>query len=93
MEKPGDLCYDMVIKPERMMVMKFVRFLALMLCVLLLTACGGGDVRTVARHIGRCELYSEAQISDAMDEVEIFFHAEFDGCKLLRLSYDEEQTL
>ena len=73
--------------------MKFVRFLALVLSVLLLTACGGGDVRTVARHIGRCEQYSKAQISDAMDEVEKFFHAEFDGCKLLRLSYDEEQTL
>ena len=28
-----------------------------------------------------------------MDEVERFFRREYDGCKLLRLEYDEEKTL
>ena len=68
-------------------------FLSLVLCLVLLTACGGGDVSEVGRSIGTCELYSVHQIEDAMDEVEKFFQAEFDGCKLLRLSYDEKQTL
>lgn len=72
---------------------KIMSLTALLLCLVLLTACGGGDVRTVARHIGTCERYSERQIADAMDEVEEFFKAEFDGCKLIRLSYDEEETL
>ena len=74
--------------------MKKCRWIALcLLLALLLTACGGGDVRNVERRIGRCEQYSEKQINDAMDEVEKFFKAEFDGCKLLRLEYDEEKTL
>ena len=68
-------------------------FLMLVLCMALLTACGGGDVRHVEHRIGRCEMYSEGQICKAMDEVEKFFKSEFDGCKLLRLEYDEEKTL
>ncbi len=71
---------------------RICNFLTLLLCVLLLTACGGGDVSETGRRIGRCEQYSEAQVSEAMDEVEKFFKAEFDGCKLLRLEYDEEKT-
>ena len=67
--------------------------LSMVLCLMLLSACGGGDVSEVGRSIGTCELYSVHQIEDAMDEVEKFFHAEFDGCKLLRLEYDEEKTL
>ena len=67
-------------------------FLLLVLCTALLTACGGGDVRAVDRWIVNCERYSERQISNAMDEVEKFFRAEFDDCKLLRLEYDEEKT-
>ena len=73
--------------------MKAMKILALLLlCLMLLTACGGGDVRSVDRRIGSSRLYSEKQISNAMDEVEKFFRAEFDGCKLLRLEYDEEKT-
>ena len=73
--------------------MKAMKMLALLLlCLTLLTACGGGDVRAVDRRIVNCERYSERQISKAMDEVEKFFKAEFDGCKLLRLEYDEEKT-
>ena len=69
------------------------RMIALLLCVMMLAGCGGGDVSETARHIGKCERFSEQQIADAMSEVERFFHREYDGCKLLRLDYDEEQTL
>ena len=65
---------------------------ACLLCVALLAACGGGDVSEVGRSIGESEMYSKAEIAQAMDEVEDFFKAEFDGCKLLRLEYDEEKT-
>ena len=66
--------------------------LTVLLCILLLAGCGGGDVSEVGRRIGKCELYSEHQIADAMNEVEAFFRREYDGCKLLRLEYDEEKT-
>ncbi len=74
--------------------MKKCRMLVLWLvCALVLTACGGGDVSEVGRHIGTCERFSEREIAAAMDEVESFFRKEYDGCKLLRLEYDEEKTL
>ena len=59
---------------------------------LILTACGGGEVRGHGRHIGTCEMYRKAEIADAMDEVEAFFKKNFDGCKLIMLEYDEEKT-
>ena len=74
--------------------MKTYKILLLCLaCILLLTACGGGDVSEVGRHIGVCERFSEREVAAAMDEVESFFRKEYDGCKLLRLEYDEEKTL
>ena len=66
--------------------------LSLALCLALLTACGGGDISLVGRRIGQCELFSEWQIANAMDEVERYFQKELDGCKLLRLEYDEQKT-
>ncbi|MBP3660725.1 MAG: hypothetical protein J6I89_04995 [Oscillospiraceae bacterium] len=70
-----------------------IRFLlSALLCMVLLTACGGGDVSEVGRHIGVCERFSRQDVADAMDEVERFFRREYDGCKLLRLEYDEEKT-
>ena len=74
--------------------MKTYKILLLCLvCILLLTACGGGNVSEVGRHIGVCERFSEREVAAAMDEVERFFRKEYDGCKLLRLEYDEEKTL
>lgn len=70
------------------------KWIALLLCVVLLTGCGGGgDVSEVGRRIGTCERYSELEIARAMDDVEAYFKAEFGGCKLLRLDYDEDETL
>ena len=68
--------------------MKFVRFLALVLSVLLLTACGGGKVQTMPA-IGPSNLYTGAEIEKAMDIVMGYFQKEFDGCTLTRLEYDE----
>ena len=67
--------------------------LTVLLCGLLLAGCGGGDVSEVGRSIGTCERFSKREVSAAMDEVERFFRKEYDGCKLLRLEYDEEKTL
>ena len=66
--------------------------LSLMLCLLLLTACGGGDVRGAGRQMGESAPFSRAEIAHAMDQVEDHFRKEFDGCKLLNLRYDEEKT-
>lgn len=69
------------------------RLVALVLALgLLLCACGGGDVSEVGRRIGTCQRFTPAQIDDAMDEVERFFKAEYDGCKLILIEYDEEAT-
>ena len=44
--------------------------LSLMLCLVLLTACGGGDISEVGRQMGESACYSKAEISRAMDQVE-----------------------
>ena len=67
-------------------------FLSLMLCLVLLTACGGGNISEVGRQMGESAHYSKAEIARAMDRVEDHFRNEFDGCKLLNLRYDEEKT-
>ena len=67
-------------------------FLTVLLCVLLLAGCGGGDVSEVGRQMGEPTLFSEREVDQAMAEVVKFFKAEFDGCKLLNLRYNEEKT-
>ena len=69
-----------------------VRILALVLCFVMLAGCGGGDVSEVGRSLGKCERFTPRQIEAAMDEVENEFKANYDGCTLLTLSYDEEDT-
>ena len=94
MDKTGVFCYIVVILTERCDPVKKIKMLlSLLLCAALLTACGGGDVSRVERCLDRGTLYSEGQINDVMDVVEKFFRAEFDGCCLLRLEYNEEKTL
>ena len=70
--------------------MKKIRMLALLLlATVLLTACGGGNVRHVKREMGESALYSQGEIRAAMNEVVGFFRKEFDGCILTGLEYDE----
>ena len=66
---------------------KRIVIISLLLC-LLLTACGGGKVRTMPV-IGPSELYTDREIGKAMDIVADYFKKEFDGCTLIRLEYDE----
>lgn len=68
---------------------KRIAIISLFLCVLLLTACGGGNIRHVMPAIGPSDLYTGAEIEDAMDIVLDYFKKEFDGCTLTRLEYDE----
>ena len=41
---------------------------SLLLCLMLLTACGGGDVSEVGRHIGVCERFSKQEVAYAWSE-------------------------
>ena len=66
-------------------------FLPLVLCLVLLTACGGGDVRNVRRIPGESQLYSNGEINSAMKEVVDFFQKEFDGCTMTEIRYEEEK--
>ena len=65
--------------------------LSLVLCLVLLTACGGGDVRNVKRIPGESQLYSEGEINSAMNVVLDFFQKEFDGCTMTEIRYEEEK--
>jgi hypothetical protein len=66
-------------------------FLSLVLCLVLLSACGGGRVQAKPV-IGTSELYTDAEIQDAMKIVLGYFKKEFDGCTLTRLEYDEPEV-
>ena len=65
--------------------------LSLVLCLVLLTACGGGDVRNVKRIPGESQLYSEGEINSAMNVVLDFFQKEFDGCTMTEIRYEEQK--
>ena len=69
--------------------MKLIRlFVFLLLCLMLLTACGG-DTGNVERVMSQSALYSEEEIGQAMDMVEAKFRKEFEGCRLKNLRYHE----
>ena len=56
-EKPGHLCYIWSIQLKGEMLMKRMKILVfVLLCLLLLTACGGGTVRNVERDPGKSEI-------------------------------------
>ena len=68
--------------------MKKCRWIALCLLLALLPAACGGDVRHAELAVGPSELYTDAEIGDAMDVVLDHFRKEFDGCTLTWLGYD-----
>lgn len=72
--------------------MKRQMMLLMLILSLLLTACGGGDVREAGRQIRASDRFSDKMIADAMDVVEDHFKKHFDGCKLHAIVYDEEAT-
>lgn len=52
----------------------------------------GGDVRNVSREVGASEKFTPGEIEEAMDIAWQYFKEEFEGCKLLSLSYDETHS-
>lgn len=70
-----------------------IRFFLVCLLALLLTACGGGNVDQV--EVAAWEdsaLYSDEDITDAMDVVIAFFRKEYRGCTLTQISYPGDNT-
>ena len=67
---------------------KTILLLALVLS-LILAGCGG-NVGNVSREMDESEIYSPAEIDNAMDIVVRFFAANYDGCTLTEICYDEE---
>ena len=59
--------------------------------LLFLSACGG-KVSGVEKSIGPSELYTDREIEEAMDVVLDTFRADFSGCTLTAIEYDEEET-
>lgn len=53
----------------------------------------GGDVRNVERMTAENTLYTQEEIDTAMDIAIKAFSQGFEGCKLLTIAYDEEETL
>lgn len=72
---------------------KWLAALLVVLSVLLLTGCDHGNADFVTREISESELFSQKEQSDAMDAVCGQFENGFPGCYLLKLWYDEEETL
>lgn len=58
----------------------------------LLAGCAKGDVRKAELLIGESARYAESEIRDAMEVAIAHFKAEFEGCTLLTMEYDEEST-
>lgn len=65
-------------------------------CVIstLTCACGkGGKIENTAKILSESEFYSEEEINEAMNQVMDYFEAEFEGCTLTQLEYEEELSL
>ena len=61
--------------------------------MLLLMPMWGGQVKDCERIVGESELYTEEEITDAMDAVTRNFMLEFAGCTMTELEYDESRSL
>lgn len=68
------------------------RIALLLLALLLLTGCGGGDTKNHGRQIRDSASYSEREIEGAMNVVEKHFQKHFQGCTLLTIVYNEAAT-
>lgn len=68
--------------------------LLVVICTVVFLLGKGGKTSDVERIISITSgVYTEAQITDAMEVVENHFRKNFDDCSLLRLEYDEGKTL
>ena len=65
---------------------KMLLFIFALICLILLTACGG-DISNVRIKACSSDLYSEAEISDAIETALRYFRKEFKGCTLAEIGY------
>lgn len=64
-------------------------FIILFTFVLLFTGCSKGNVSGAQKIICESAVFTQAEIEDAMDVAIAHFKAEFEGCTLLEMEYDE----
>jgi len=65
------------------------KILVVLLAMLLLTGCSGGNTDHVQIDTGTSARYEEAEIIEAMDLVLRKFEKGFEGCYMTKLWYDE----
>jgi hypothetical protein len=61
--------------------------------ILLMWHLTGGNTSSVNLTVSKSEIYSEQDITDAMDVVKLKFNKDFRGCKLTDLWYDEKRSV
>lgn len=70
---------------------KIICTIAMIVMVLTLSACGGGNIDHVEiLEWEPSEIYTDSDIESAMQTAMDYFSKEFDGCTLLTIEYDEE---
>ena len=73
---------------------RVIALLLSVICLLSLTACGGGDVSEVGIQDFTSEIYTHKEIDSAIDEILRYFKKNFDGCTLREITYaGDEKTL
>lgn len=70
---------------------KFVPFLVMLAISLCLSGCVRGDVSKVRVNGQRSNIYTDWEISRAVDVAVRYFEKEFDGCTLLEIGYVGDQ--
>ena len=73
--------------------MKKIRMLSAAILAVVVLFCSCGNVLSAERTMEKTELFRKAEIRSAMRVAETHFFANFDGCELLEIRYDEEGTL
>ena len=70
---------------------KFVPFLVMLVISLCLSGCARGDVSKVRVNGQLSVIYTDWEISKAVDVAVRYFEKEFDGCTLLEIGYVGDQ--
>ena len=70
---------------------KFVPFLVMLVISLCLSGCARGDVSKVRVNGQLSNIYTDWEISRAVDVAVLYFEEEFDGCTLLEIGYVGDQ--
>ena len=70
---------------------KFVPFLVMLVISLCLSGCARGDVSKVRVNGQLSNIYTDWEISKAVDVAVRYFEKEFDGCTLLEIGYVGDQ--